>query len=115
MSDSISLAQSYGDESAIPSSISREPSYPSFHYSGTEDLDLPDEGTMTIKYRVRSETHATDKSGQKHYECSIEVQSIEKVKGEAETYKKKKDAGDYLDELMKAKQDEEGGEEEGGE
>jgi len=112
MDKSISLAQDYGKgEINMVSSPSPKPSYPSFHYSGSEDLDLPTEGTMTVKYRVRSETCSTDSDGQEHYECSIEVQSIEKVKGESDLYTKKKDAGDYLDELMAEKQKEEESEE----
>ncbi len=84
MDKSISLAQDYGKgEINMVSSPSPKPSYPSFHYSGSEDLDLPTEGTMTVKYRVRSETCSTDSDGQEHYECSIEVQSIENWLGDA--------------------------------
>lgn len=54
----------------------RGPDYPTFHYSGTKELDLPDEGEMTIKFRVKKEASETSKDGKRFYECDIEVQSI---------------------------------------
>lgn len=84
MSKEISLAREYPNESPMTLSpvSDRGPDYPSFHYAGTKELELPDEGEMTIKFRKRSETSSTDKNGKHFYECDIEVQSICEVEGE---------------------------------
>src|SRR5689334_19026842 len=67
---------------AVPSDPS-EPRYPVLHYSGPEDLDLPQDGTMTVKYHVKREVSEVDrKTGKHHYDCDIEILSIEKIKGE---------------------------------
>lgn len=57
--------------------------YPSFTYSGKKDLDLPEEGVMKIRFRkVRS---SESKMGDHTmHECTVEVESIESVKGERE-------------------------------
>ncbi len=56
-------------------------SYPEFRVSGEDELGIPDEGTMTIKYRITREV--SEKRGEKeHYSCTVEVQSIEKVSGQ---------------------------------
>jgi hypothetical protein len=54
----------------------REPDYPTFHYDGRKELDLPDEGEMTIKFRKVSSTSSVNKEGEHRYACTIEVQSI---------------------------------------
>jgi hypothetical protein len=67
---------------ATPSDPS-EPRYPVLHYCGDEDLDLPQDGTMTVKFHVKRETSEVDRKTGKHsYDCDIEILSIEKVKGE---------------------------------
>jgi hypothetical protein len=50
--------------------------YPQFHYSGPKELELPDEGCMTIHFKKTSETSATRQDGKHWYECSIEVRQI---------------------------------------
>jgi hypothetical protein len=47
--------------------------YPSFHYSGPEELELPDEGKMEICFSKTSETSRVLPSGKRWYECTIEV------------------------------------------
>lgn len=85
MSKEISLAREYPKEHggvlAVASS-ERGPDYPSFHYAGMKDLDLPEEGEMTIKFRKKREASEPGKNGGEHfYECDIEVQSICDVDG----------------------------------
>jgi len=60
----------------------KEKVYPHFHYCGPEDLDLPDEGTMTIRFCKRSETSSVEEDGSHWYECKIEVEKILTVNGE---------------------------------
>jgi len=57
--------------------------YPSFNYSGSEELDLPKEGTMTIKFCVTREVEE-NRDGKEHYSCEIEVQEIVSVDGKEE-------------------------------
>lgn len=86
MSKEISLAREYSNDSPMGSPVAaqRGPDYPSFHYEGPKELDLPDEGELTIKFRKTSETSSVDKSGKHWYACCIEVQSICDVEGEDE-------------------------------
>ncbi len=70
----------FGSPITMGGDIPRE-SYPDFRVSGDEELDIPDEGTMTIRYCVTRES--SEKRGDKeHYSCTIEVKSIEKVSGQ---------------------------------
>lgn len=79
-----------------------EPRYPVLHYSGPEDLDLPQDGVMTVKYHVKREVSEVDrKTGKHHYDCDIEILSIEKIKGKevSAPAKSGSEAGDALDRL----------------
>jgi len=85
MSKEISLAREYpreGLSTVAGSPLNSEPDYPQFHYSGKKELDLPDEGEMTIKFRKRRETCEKAKDGTHFYECDIEVKSICSVEGD---------------------------------
>lgn len=85
--------------------------YPDFTYRGEESLDLPKEGTMTIRYRVTEESEST-RNGDETYRCTVEVLSIKSVKGdkkEAEDdapTKRYDDAAGALDELRKKRESE---------
>ena len=82
---SLELSNDYGAVPASPMSDSkREPDYPTFHYEGKIELDLPDEGVMEIRFRKVSETSSVNKSGEHWYACTIEVQSILEVESEDE-------------------------------
>lgn len=75
--------------------------YPSFHYEGEESLDLPHEGTMTIRFKKPSSS-VSERDGKKHYSCTVEVLSIEKVKGEEDDSptRKHNSSEEELDKLM---------------
>lgn len=82
--------------------------YPEFEYSGEKPLDLPDEGVMKIRYRkVRSSERLVN--DEKIHTCTVEVMSIESVKGvkeDAESdmpVKNGNDTEDALDSLMQSK------------
>lgn len=85
MSKEISLAREYPENhggALVSSPTERGPDYPVFHYAGTKELDLPEEGEMTIKFRKKREASEPGKNGAKDfYECDIEVKSICDVDG----------------------------------
>lgn len=66
----------------LPASDSNGKVYPHFHYCGPTELDLPDEGEMTIRFCKRSETSEIEEDGSHWYECKIEVKKILQVNGE---------------------------------
>ncbi|SRR6266567_4212966 len=92
--------EGYGLSVPTPSD---EPRYPILHYSGPKDLDLPQDGTITVKYHLKRETSEVDrKTGKHHYDCDIEILSIEKLKSEEAVAPAKSgsEAADALDKLM---------------
>lgn len=93
----IDLKQSYSDLG------SAEPShYPSFHYSGPKELDLPDEGEMTIRFKKVSSSK-NESNGKTHHSCTVEVLKIVSVsEAEAEPVREKK-TEEALDDLAKEK------------
>ncbi len=99
-----------------------ETCYPHFHYEGEEELDIPDEGTMTVKYKIVFKSN-TETEEEEHYTCKVEVQEIVAIEGEKDEAPAHgmKDAEEALDELLEAAKkvaeakdaEEEDGEEEG--
>jgi|SRR6185295_8044424 len=85
--------------------------YPVLHFHGDEELDLPQDGTMTVKFHVKRETSEVDrKTGQHHYDCDIEILSIEKVKSDEAVAPAKSgsEAADALDKLRDERNSNEG-------
>jgi hypothetical protein len=76
--------------------------FPSFHYSGKE-LDLPNEGEMTIRFKVTERTES-DRHGKKTCSYTLEVQSIEDVEEENDDSPTKSydEAGSALDKIAEA-------------
>jgi len=118
----VNLKLNYGYPSnsypSTGSNSSEEAQFPTLHYEGSDDLDLPQDGTMTVRYHVKRETNEVDrKTGKHHYCCDIEILSIEKIKGEdpiAPT-RSGSESADALDRLMEAHEEGEEGEEGDGE
>lgn len=82
--------------------------YPEFTYDSPEELDLPDEGVMKIRFRkTRSSERLMD--DHKMHSCTVEVLAIESVKAtkkEAEDdmpVKSDRSTEDALDKLMTEK------------
>ena len=71
---------SYGD---VPISVGADEKehFFSFHYEGSESLDLPHEGEMTVRFKKTGSSHS-ESNGKDRYSCTIEVRDILKVKGE---------------------------------
>lgn len=80
-----------------------EEHYPSFHYEGEQDLGLPDEGEMTVKFRKTSSS-TSERDGHKRYSCTVEVKKILNVEGEKDDSPTKRDTSgdDALDAIMVA-------------
>lgn len=74
--------------------------YPCLHIEGTESLDLPKNGTATIKFKVVSETEES-RGGKEHYRCEIEVHSLSNVKAVSNGDNPKSYARDTEDALDK--------------
>jgi hypothetical protein len=99
MHKAINLGKKY-DDLAMPISISEvkdKVHYPDLHIPDTDEtrlLEMPDEGTATIKFRVVSRHHSEDKrnGGKKKRRCSLtlEVMAIDFE----DAPKKKKDYGE---------------------
>lgn len=88
-----------------PSDIGDE-HYPSFHFSGDEPLDIPHEGTMTIRYKKTSSSMSKGSKGES-YSCTVEVQEIVSAdgkKGADAPSKRDKSAEENLDRLMSEKE-----------
>lgn len=112
MSKSIDLGMSHGGPKMDMVSKWDEEYYPEFEYSGEKPLDLPDEGVMKIRYRkVRSSERLVGE--EKVHTCTVEVMSIESVKGvkeDAESdmpVKNGNETEDALDNLMREKAEKE--------
>lgn len=98
----INLELKFQHEPLTPVNGDAEDKFPTLHYEGPKDLDLPQTGEMTVRYRVKSETSKVDVNGVHHYKCDIEISEIKRLKGD-ETFtppaKSGSEAGDALDRL----------------
>lgn len=63
---------------------SDEKQFPVLHYCGPEELDLPDEGRMTVCFKKVSETSSTRSDGSHWYECDLEIHCICEVEDKDE-------------------------------
>lgn len=67
---------------------------------GSDLADLPDEGTMTVRYKIVSRT-LSEREGKKSASLSIDVQKILDVEGE-KSKSDDKSAGEELDKLAES-------------
>ncbi len=76
--------------------------YPTIHYSGSEELNIPKEGEMKIRYKKTASGHS-EHNGKTTYNCTIEVREIvgiEKAEVE-ESVKIGTDASNALDAIAR--------------
>lgn len=103
----IDLGMSYGDSGGpLPVEVKQdEKHYPAFHYEGTEDLGIPHEGVMTIRYKKTSSSVSEHDDRPPRYSCTVEVRKIESIEGaeDAPTKNYSQDAESALDALMEKK------------
>jgi len=90
-----------------------EPYYPAFHYEGTESLEIPKSGTMTIRFRKAGSSESEDGRGKEHYSCTVEVLEIVSVEGNGEQKRgASKETENALDSIKAAREAAQGEEEE---
>jgi hypothetical protein len=87
-------------------------SYPCLYVelNGTDLSELPESGTMTVKFKVGSRTESTDRDGEKHNSLSIDILKILDV--DPDKPKKGKSREDELDDLAESEKNAKSGEEE---
>jgi hypothetical protein len=84
-----------------PQSMPDKTFYPHFHYEGPEELDIPEEGTMTIRYKQTREVSERKSGKPDWYECDVEVKEIVSVNGKKNSAPARSgsEAGEALDRL----------------
>lgn len=77
--------------------------FPEFHYAGREDLDLPDSGEITFRFKKTQEKRLVV-NGVHYYECCADLVKITDKPEEGSTTAPAKsydEAGDALDKIRK--------------
>lgn len=93
----ISLGRSM--EESMPEPNSPREHFPCLYLDGGKELaGLPDEGTMTIRYKIASRTH-NERDGKKTSSVSIDVTHIVDVEGEKAKESSNKSREAELDKL----------------
>lgn len=85
-----------------------EPDYPTVHLEGYDNLDLPESGSITFKYRQKRESTTKEKGGKVRYECTLTLTALTGVDGKSgptPPAKSGSEAGDALDKLAKEQAD----------
>lgn len=79
----LGVQDQYHEANAVPAAMPppSEVRYPTFHYSGPKELDLPDHGMMMVCFRKISETSSRRPDGSHWYECSVELHHLSDIKG----------------------------------
>jgi hypothetical protein len=106
----VDLEKSYGYESGPITSSLNNPHYPEFSFTEDEPCNIPDEGELTIQFRlVRHATDTTnpEKPRYSYTICVKKLISAEGEKSESPT-RRYNEAGDALDALAKEKSKDEG-------
>jgi hypothetical protein len=105
----------HSEVAADAASPETEKEYPHFHYEGDEELPIPDEGTLTVRYKIvwKQEEEA---EGKERYCCKVQLREIVSADGGVSAPAKSgsgaADALDKIKELLEGGEEEE--EEEGG-
>ena len=87
--------------------------FPTIHFEGPEELDLPSCGTMLVEFEVKREVETRQPESGKHwYQCDIAIKKIISAEAEKDISPSRRDrsAEDNLDRLMKEHEAEEAAE-----
>jgi len=99
----IDLGKSYGKPEMAtmpaPTSPSEDKHYPCLYLDWDEKYELPDSGTMTIRFRKKSETNREDDRGT-HQSVELEIREIVDVEADKKS-RKEKSGSEALDEYKK--------------
>ncbi len=92
-----------------PMEMKPQDHYPTFHYEGPEELDLPDHGAMLVHYKVKREVETKNPPDRHWYSCDVEIRKILGAEAEKDMRPSKRDtsAEDNLDRLMKEREEQE--------
>lgn len=104
-------------DSTMPKSVSskknkNEKYYPSLYLDWDDKYDLPDSGTMTVKFRKTSETNTTRSGEKSRQSVSLDILEITDTKAEKVSDKEsKEESGEealdrHMDEAKKKESDE---------
>lgn len=58
--------------------MEHKPNYPMFHFTVSEEVEVPDSGTMTVTFRRKEKTEREDDRGERYTFC-LEIKSIDKI------------------------------------
>lgn len=99
--------KSYGDGMPMTAGFSEEKNYPEFSFTESEPCDLPDEGELTIKFRLTR--HATDVTNEDRpkYSYTVCVKKLISAKGASDKFPTRnysKAGGEALDALVAEKE-----------
>lgn len=72
----LSQSDSYGNTSSVPMQDRPEPTYPCLYLTVDGCEDIPDSGTMKVKYRVKGRSMREDKNGEETHSVDLELLSI---------------------------------------
>lgn len=97
----IDLGQKYHSPCACKDAEMEEKEvyYPTLHVTSEDELELPREGEMVIRFRKVASEMSEDKEGKKRYSCTIEVQKIVGLYPEKDELKREPKTSDVLDEI----------------
>lgn len=75
--------------------------YPSLHLDWDDKYDLPDSGTMTVKFRKTSETNTTRPGDKSRQSVSLDILEITDTKAGKEKEPEEESGSDALDRMKK--------------
>lgn len=102
-----------GSDMAVPTSPSSEKDktyYPSLHLEWDESYDLPDSGTMTVKFKKVHESTSKRNGEDAHQSVTLDIESIESVEADAGEGSDEESPSDTLDRLKNEVESENEGE-----
>ncbi len=74
--------------------------FPTLYLDWDDDYELPESGTMVVKFIRTRETNTTEKSGKKTQSVSLDIKKIISVKGDKPKMEdEEEDSGKVLDRL----------------
>lgn len=80
--------------------------YPTLYLDWDDDYELPESGTMVVKFIRTRETNTTEKSGKKTQSVSLDIKKIVSVKGDKPKMEdEEEDSGKVLDKLKEESDD----------
>lgn len=92
-----------GEPCCVSSTDANRKYYPNFHYEGEKDIELPESGTMVVKFK-RTSREESDRNGKTRYSYSVDVVGIDSINGDdadlPDNPKSKDEASSALDKIV---------------